>query len=100
MAGELQSDARRCFMSFKLLQFSPQTSTRTIRIQAMPDRWTNGYTHPCDMGLGGSWRGDFESSERGKSGMNWGAISGLAISLAVSCGFWAGMGYLISRIVH
>jgi len=86
-------------MSFKLLQFSPEMSTRTVRIRAVPDYWRSGYHHPLDVGLGGSWRSDFERPERKKSGMNWGAISGLAVSLVVSGGFWAGMGYIISRIV-
>jgi hypothetical protein len=31
--------------------------------------------------------------------INWGAISGLALSLAISASFWAGVGVLISRMV-
>lgn len=87
-------------MSFKLLQFSPETSTRAIHMRATPDRWTSGYAYSRDTGFVRSWlEDDSEPSDGNKRGMNWGAISGLIISLAISGSFWMGVGYLIARMV-
>lgn len=83
-------------MSFKLLQFPPQASTRAMRI---PVRWMR-----LDSGLGGSgflgsWLGDDNDSDQRRRRINWGAIAGLALSLVISGGFWAGVGLLIARNV-
>jgi hypothetical protein len=83
-------------MSYKLLQFPPQASTRTMRV---PVRWM------ClDSGLGrsgflSSWLGDDNGLDERRRPINWGAIAGLALSFAVSGGFWAGVGLLIARTV-
>lgn len=83
-------------MSFKLLQFSPQASTRTMQV---PVRWMG-----LDSGLGGnkflsSWLGDDNDPDERRRRVNWGAIAGLALSFAISGGFWAGVGLLIARNV-
>jgi len=96
MADELQSDTRRCLMSFKLVNFPPQASSRAMRV---PMRWM------ClESGLGGSrflssWLGDDNDSDHRSRRINWGAIAGLALSFAISGGFWAGVGLLIARHV-
>jgi hypothetical protein len=83
-------------MSFKLLQFPAQASTRTMHV---PVRWMG-----LDSGLGGSgflssWLGDDNDSGERRRRMNWGAIAGLALSFAISSGFWAGVGLLVARTV-
>ena len=82
-------------MSFKLLQFPPQESTRA----SVPMRWMG-----LDSGLGrngflGSWLGDDNDSDQPRRRMNWGAIAGLALSFAISGGFWAGVGVVVSRVL-
>jgi hypothetical protein len=57
-----------------------------------------------DSGLGGSgffssWLGDDNDSEELRRRINWGAIAGLALSFAISSGFWAGVGLLVARTV-
>lgn len=81
-------------MSFKLLQFPPQASTRTTRV---PLRWVG-----MDECMGGtrflsSWLGDDNDSDQHREGVNWGAIAGLAISFVIGGGFWAGIGVLVAR---
>jgi len=83
-------------MSFKLVNFPPQASSRAMRV---PMRWM------ClESGLGGSrflssWLGDDNDSDHRSGRINWGAIAGLALSFAISGGFWAGVGLLIARNV-
>jgi hypothetical protein len=98
MADELQHDARRCFMSFKLLQFSPQASTHAVRMRIIPERWTEGYEYSRGVRFLPAWMED-EYDASGKRHVNWGALSGLALSLAISGSFWIGIGLLVARIV-
>ena len=83
-------------MSFKLVNFPPQASTRAMRV---PVRWI------ClDSGLGGSrflssWLGDDNDPDQPGMRINWGAVAGLTLSFAISGGFWAGVGLLIVRNV-
>ena len=84
-------------MSFKLLQFPPQASTRSMRV---PVRWMG-----LDGCLGGngflsSWLDDDRDPGALRRHINWGAIAGLTVSFVLSGGFWAGVGVLISRIVN
>ena len=83
-------------MSFKLLQFPPQASTRVMHV---PVRWMG-----LDSGLGGSgflslWLGDDNDLDQPRRRINWGAIAGLALSFVISGGFWAGVGLLVARTV-
>jgi hypothetical protein len=43
-----------------------------------------------------SWIEDDESNAPKRT--NWGAISGLALSVVVSAGFWTGLAVLIQRV--
>lgn len=84
-------------MSFRLLQFPPQTS---IRMMQVPVRWMG-----MDGNLGASrflnsWLGDDNEPEKPRRRVNWGVIAGLAISFLISGGFWAGVGVLVSRAVR
>ena len=85
-------------MSFKLLQFSPQTSTRAVRMRIIPERWTEGYEYSRGVRFLPAWMED-ESDASGKRHINWGAIYGLALSFAISGSFWVGIGLLVARIV-
>jgi hypothetical protein len=81
-------------MSFKLLQFPPQASTRSMRI---PLRWIE--LDGC-MGANqflSSWLGDNHDSDQPRRRLNWGALAGMAISFVISGGFWAGVGLTIAR---
>ncbi len=84
-------------MSFKLLQFSPQTSTRAVRMRVIPERWTEGYEYSRGVRFLPAWMED-ESDASGKR-INWGAFCGLALSFVISGSFWAGVGLLIAHIV-
>jgi hypothetical protein len=87
-------------MSFKLLQFSPQPSTR-IRMRNVPDRWTEGYEYARGVTFLPSWMEDSEPSWDAETRrVNWGAISGLVLSLAIGGGFWVGLGLLVARAVR
>ena len=88
-------------MSFKLLQFSPEASTR-VRMRTVPERWTRSYEYSrgttflpvwMDVDPDPSWDG-------GKRHLNWGAVSGLAISMAIGSGFWVGLGLLVAKALH
>jgi len=81
-------------MSFRLLQFPPQASTRSMRV---PVRWMR-----LDGGIGASgflnsWPGDDNDPEKPRRRVNWRAIVGLAVSFVISGGFWAGVGVLVER---
>jgi len=95
MEDELQTNARRCLMSFKLLQFPPQASTRAMRV---PMRWMGMDGCLSGNGFLSSWLEDNDLDEPRRQ-INWGAIAGLAISLAISGGFWAGLGVLAARLL-
>jgi hypothetical protein len=85
-------------MSFKLLQFSPQTSTRAVRMRMIPERWTEGYEYSRGVGFLPAWMEDDSNASR-KRQINWGALSGLALSFVISGSFWVGVGLLVARIV-
>lgn len=87
-------------MNFKVLQFPGQGSTRVIRVRALPPAWAEPYGAWNDVGFLGSWLAD-DSDPEGTSGrINWGAVSGLALSLAISAGFWSGVVVLVERLVR
>ena len=94
MADKLQIDARRCLVSFKLLPFPPQASTRTMRV---PMPWVGLDGSMGGTGFLSSWLGDDNDSDPQQRGVNWGAIAGLAVALMISAGFWAGVRVMVAR---
>jgi len=88
-------------VSFKLLQFPPQSSTRVVRMTAVPARWVAAEACMVDAGFLHSWleNEDCGNAQSDKK-LNWGAISGLVISLSVSGAFWIGIGSLIAHVVR
>ena len=96
-------------MSSKVLQLSPQSSTRILRkkIAAQPS-WIPAPAPSLDMSLDlsldiGFLRSWFESepdlaeSSAGPP-VNWGAISGMALSVVFSLICWAGAIWIVARI--
>jgi len=88
-------------VSFKLLQFPPQPSTRVIRMTAVPAHWVASEGYTVDGGFLHSWLEDEDAySGRPPRKLNWGAISGLVLSLGISGAFWMGVGSLIAHFVR
>ena len=85
--------------SFKLLQFSPQTSTRAVRLRMIPERWTEGYEYSRGVRFLPAWMEEDEGGTSEKRDINWGALCGLALSFVISGSFWVGIGLLVARIV-
>jgi hypothetical protein len=82
-------------VSFRLLLSSPKPSTRIIRIVAIPQQWCAPSPY-ADLGFFRLW---FEDDERTVTNcVNWGAISGLALSLVVSSACWAGLALIVERV--
>ncbi len=83
-------------MSYKVLQLSPQASTHVVRTKvAIQDPWCASATSSREVGLLPSWmedEADFGEVERN------GAISGLALSIAFSASFWAGVALIVTRV--
>ena len=87
-------------MSFKLLQFSPEASTR-VRMRAVPERWTRSYEYSRGATFLPVWMDvDPDPSRDAETRINWGAISGLAFSMVVGAGFWVGLGMLVARALR
>lgn len=88
-------------MTFRLLQFSPQASTR-VRMRMIPERWIRGYEYSQGATFLPSWMevDPDPQDAAGQRRINWGAISGLALCLAVSGGFWLGLGLLVVRALR
>jgi hypothetical protein len=85
-------------MSGKVLQLSPQISTRfTSSRTALQDSRSAQPVASLDMGFLPSWFESDSASDKGRRRINWGAISGLAISIVVSGGVWAGVLWMVSR---
>jgi hypothetical protein len=87
-------------MSLRVLQFPSPESARTIRLQAIPEAWAESYESSRDMGFLRSWLADDSAPQRAADRVNWGPISGLALSLIVSAGFWTGVALIIERILR
>lgn len=87
-------------MSGKVLQLSPLTSTRIARTRiALHDSRSTRSAIAPDMGFLPTW---FESESRSasnrSSGINWGAIAGLALSVVISGSVWAGVAWMVVRV--
>jgi hypothetical protein len=88
-------------MSYRVLQLSPQSSTRTRRRRInVLESWKAPSTNVLDIGFLGSWfEPDSKLDEhREDIRTNWGAISGLALAVVFSAGFWAGVGWFVGRV--
>ncbi|HTZ83147.1 MAG TPA: hypothetical protein VMB66_08155 [Candidatus Acidoferrales bacterium] len=83
-------------MSSKLLQFSPQASTRVLRLRDIPERWSGSFPSSTDVSALDSWS-EYEQASPQKR-LNWGAISGLALSVTFSAAFWIGLVVLVERV--
>lgn len=77
-------------MSYKVLQLFPPASTRVTR----------PFLRSEDMGFLQSWfeGGSIRDENTARRHLNWGAIAGLAISVALSATFWAGVVWIVARI--
>jgi len=78
-------------------RFSRESGTPVHRLRVIPMRWTNKSAVPSTGFMQAWFESDTDSSE-GRS-TNWGAISGLAISLVVSASFWIGAAMLMERLL-
>jgi hypothetical protein len=65
-------------------------------MRAVPQRWSSPAVDSRDNPFLNSFLE--EEGLHLEKHLNWGAISGLALSLAVSAGFWAGLTLLVERI--
>ena len=87
-------------MSYKRLQLSPQSSTQVIR----PSTPSTGFVQSWfeNSSFEHSSKSAESSSNRAENtaprGINWGAIFGIAFSVAVSAGFWGGVAWIVARI--
>jgi hypothetical protein len=87
-------------MSYRVLQLSPLSSTRTThRRIAVQESWSVRSEPSLDTGFLRSWFECDPDFDQGNAydRINWGAISGLALSIAVSASFWAGVVWIVAR---
>jgi len=84
-------------MSFRMVELSPRGNSRVLRMRAIPQGWV---TPSCanEIGFLESWFED--NSDPTVRGMNWGAVSGMVLSVGLSAAFWTGVGLAIERILH
>jgi hypothetical protein len=97
-------------MSSRVMQLSPRASTRFTRhrISVQPPRSGNALNVSRDlvsldlvspeMGFLQSWFAYDSDLDQGATGINWGAISGLALSFAISVSCWAGVAWMFSHV--
>jgi len=82
-------------VSLKTVSFLPEGGTRVLRMHMIPARRIASSASPSS-GFLQAW---FENeTDEGRS-PNWGAISGLALSLAISASFWIGTFLLVERLL-
>ena len=81
-------------------QLSPQTSTRGIHLRTeVQSPWASPLGSSPDAQFLLSWLEHDELDQRIARGrINWGAISGLALTVGVSAISWAGFGWMVSHI--
>ena len=88
-------------MSYRVLQLSPLSSTRTSRRRInVLESWGSPSANALDMGSLPSWfEYDSEFDEDEAYGpTNWGAIAGLVLSVAFSATFWVGVAWAVERV--
>jgi hypothetical protein len=86
-------------MRYKVLQMFPRSRSGFARMR-LQDLWTTPSASTLDTGFLQAWfEADPEIDDLGMAvGLNWGAISGLALSIAVSASFWAAVVWIAGRI--
>ena len=84
-------------MDFDVFQLWSQPSTRSVRLQAIPEEWITPTRYRPEFGILQS--GVRDSGESSPT-INWGALAGLALSTGVSAGFWVGVAWLAVRWLH
>ncbi len=85
----------------QLFQLSPQLNARAIRMRiwANADAWSTASVIPGEVGFLSSWfEPNRELGDKFSPGLNWGALSGLALCFAVSAGFWTGLALFALRM--
>lgn len=88
-------------MSGKLLQLSPRASTNgAMRSIAVHPSWNYPMARASDANFLRSWfQSDPEFAEAFDEQPNWGAISGMALALAISAVCWAGVAWIVARVL-
>ncbi|HTW30427.1 MAG TPA: hypothetical protein VMD76_02040 [Candidatus Sulfotelmatobacter sp.] len=81
-----------------MVELSPRGNSRVLRMRAIPEMWTTSSPYANDGGFLQSWFED--NSNPAARGVNWGAVSGMVLSVGLSAAFWTGVGLAIERILH
>lgn len=98
--GELHlANEEEVAVSFRILQFPGEGTTRLLRMRAIPEHWSTPSGYSPDIGFLQAWFQD-DSNQPGENPINWGAVCGLALSIVASVSFWAGVGALVEHLVH
>ena len=87
-------------MSYRLSQLSPRTSTRGFEVKLAVHRaWGSSPGSP-DAQFLRTWLEDDSDldANAAEGGINWGALSGLALAIVVSATFWTGVGWIVAHI--
>lgn len=87
-------------VSFRILQFPAEGTTRVLRLRVIPEQWSTPSGYSPETGFLQSWFEDDSRSGDQSDRTNWGAVSGLALSVAISLCFWAGVGMLVARLIR
>ena len=93
-------------MSFRSLELSPHAGTRESRLSLVPRG--PGSTLPetlQNMPVFRLWIGNSADLSRaieddGEPRNMWNTLLGVLVAVAVSGGFWAGVGFLVARLVR
>lgn len=86
-------------MSYRFTQLSPRTSTRGLTMRmALRGPWSDTSSSPDAKFLQSWLEQDSDAYEERPGHTNWGMFAGIVLAIGVSAGFWAGVGWVISRI--
>lgn len=86
-------------MSYKISQLFPRSSTRSFRTtMASQDSCEAPRPGSQDIGFLQSWFEDELVRFKCKARINWGAIGGIALSVAVSASCWVGIARMLLHI--
>jgi hypothetical protein len=86
-------------MSYRFSQLSPRTSTRGLTMRmALRGPWTDSGSSPDAQFLQSWLEEDSDAYDEAGGRTNWGLVSGMVLAVGVSAAFWAGVGWMISRL--